>query len=47
MIWSVRNTLYEPGPDAGPSGCESGGDAYDVDAVTGKVLGKLNWASTP
>jgi hypothetical protein len=40
MIWYVQNVLDRSGPS-------ERGAAYDIDAVTGQVLGKAMWFSTP
>ncbi len=41
IVWSVENTTWDNGNG------EKGGDAWEIDAITGAVLGRFGWGQTP
>ena len=41
IVWSVENTTYDDGNG------RKGGEAWEIDAINGAVLGRLAWGQTP
>ena len=41
IVWSVLNTTWDEGNGA------KGGESWDIDAITGAVLGRFGWGQTP